>query len=78
MPLYTSLAKRASIIADEWPTGKFDGRANAHPCPPLATPLPLLSNIGKEQHERHLYNPSSHYLKYGEDTRETCAPYLDT
>jgi len=42
MPPYTSLAKRASIItADEWATGKFDGRANAHPGPPLATPLPL-------------------------------------
>ena len=35
----TSLAKRANIIADEWATGKFDGRANAHPGPPLATPL---------------------------------------
>jgi len=29
------------IIADEWATGKFDGRANAHPGPPLATPLAL-------------------------------------
>jgi len=27
------------IIADEWATGKFDGRANAHPGPPLAMPL---------------------------------------
>ena len=34
-----SLAKRANIIADEWATGKFDGRANAHPDLPLATPL---------------------------------------
>ena len=39
MPPYTSLAKRTSKIADEWATGKFDGRANAHPGPPLATPL---------------------------------------
>ena len=33
------------------------------------------SAIGKEQHENHLTNPSSHY---GEYTRETRAPYLDT
>ena len=39
---------------------------------------PLHSNIGKGQHEKHLYNPSSHYGKYGEYTRETRAPYLDT
>ena len=39
---------------------------------------PLHSNIGKEQHEKHLCNPSSHYGKYGEYTRETHAPYLDT
>ena len=39
MSPYTSLAKKASIIADEWATGKFDGRANAHPGPPLATLL---------------------------------------
>jgi len=38
----------------------------------------LHSNIGKEQHEKHLSNPSSHYGKHGEYTRETCAPYLDT
>ena len=39
---------------------------------------PLHSNIGKEQHEKHLCNLSSHYGKYGEDTREMRAPYLDT
>jgi len=39
---------------------------------------PLHSNIGKEQQEKHLCNPSSHYGKYGEYTRETRAPYLDT
>ena len=39
---------------------------------------PLHSNIGKEQHEKHLTNPSIHYGEYGEYTRETCAPYLDT
>jgi len=33
------LAKQANIIADEWATGKFDGRENVHPGPPLATPL---------------------------------------
>ena len=27
---------------------------------------PLYSNIGKEQHEKHLCNPSSHYGKYRE------------
>jgi len=27
---------------------------------------PLHSNISKEQHEKHLCNPSSHYRKYGE------------
>ena len=27
---------------------------------------PLHCNIGKEQHEKYLYNPSSHYGKYGE------------
>ena len=31
---------------------------------------PLHSNIGKKQHEKHLCNPSSHYGKYGEYTRE--------
>ena len=33
---------------------------------------PLHSNITKEQHEKHLCNPSSHYRKYGEYTREAC------
>jgi len=32
------------------------------------------SNIGKEQYEKHLYNPSSHYGKYAHKTH---APYLD-
>ena len=36
---------------------------------------PLHSNTGKEQHEKHLCNPPSHYGKYN---CETCAPYLDT
>jgi len=35
------------IIADEWATGKFDGRANAHPGPPLATPLPSVKEMHK-------------------------------
>ena len=35
---------------------------------------PLYSNISKEQHEKHLCNPSSHYGKY---ICETHAPYLD-
>jgi len=52
---------------------------------------PLHSNIGKEQHEKYLCNPSSHYGKYKEYAREMCpitentenilvkcAPYLDT
>ena len=39
---------------------------------------PLHSNIGKEKHEKHLCNPSSHYGEYGEYNRETRAPYLDT
>ena len=39
---------------------------------------PLHSNINKEQHEKHLCNPSSHHRKYREYTCETCAPYLDT
>jgi len=38
---------------------------------------PLYSNISKEQHEMYPCNPSSHYGKYGEYIRETCAPYLD-
>jgi len=38
----------------------------------------LHSNIGKEQHEKHLCNLSSYYGKYREYTRETRAPYLDT
>ena len=38
----------------------------------------LHCNIGKEQHEKHLCNPSSHYRKYGEYTHEMHAPYLDT
>jgi len=37
----------------------------------------LHSNIGNEQHEKHLCNPFSHYQKHGEYTRETRAPYLD-
>ena len=39
---------------------------------------PLHSNIGKEQHEKYLCNPSSHYGEYEEYTRETRVPYLDT
>jgi len=39
---------------------------------------PFYSNISKEQHVNHLCNPSSHYEKYGEYTRETRTPYLDT
>ena len=39
---------------------------------------PLHSNISKEQHEKHLCNPSSHYRKYGEYAREMRVPYLDT
>ena len=39
---------------------------------------PFHSNIGKEQHEKHLTNPSSYYGEYGEYTREMRAPYLDT
>ena len=38
---------------------------------------PLHSNIGKEQHEKHHCNPSSHYGKYEEYTHETSAKYLD-
>jgi len=38
---------------------------------------PLHSNISKEQHEKHLCNPSSHYGEYEEYTHETCASYLD-
>jgi len=38
----------------------------------------LYSNISKEQHEKHLCNPSNHNGKYGEYTRETLAPYLNT
>jgi len=40
--------------------------------------FPLYKNINKQQHEKHLCNLSSHYGKYGEYTREMCAPYLDT
>jgi len=32
-------------------------------------------NISKEQHEKHC-NPSSHYGKYGESTREMCTLYI--
>jgi len=35
----------------------------------------LHSNIGEEQHEKHLCKPSSHYGNYGEHIRETRAPY---
>jgi len=37
---------------------------------------PLHSSIGKQQHENHLCNPSSHCGKYREYTREMSAPYL--
>jgi len=37
----------------------------------------LHNNKSKEQHEKHLCNPSSHYGKYGKYAREMCAPYLD-
>ena len=36
---------------------------------------PLHSNISKEQHEKHLCYPSSHYEKYRRFTSETRAPY---
>ena len=32
----------------------------------LYSAISLHSNIGKEQHEKHLCNSSSHYGKYGE------------
>jgi len=38
----------------------------------------LLHSISKEQHKKHLCNPSSHYRKYGENAREMRTPYLDT
>jgi len=38
---------------------------------------PLHSNISKEQYEKHLCNPSSHYRKHGKYFFETCAPYLN-
>ena len=38
----------------------------------------LHSNIRKEQHEKHLCNPSSHHWKYGEHACKMCALYLDT
>jgi len=38
---------------------------------------PLYNNMSKEQHEKHLCNPSSHYRKYGEYSRETRASYLN-
>jgi len=44
----------------------------------LAMFCPLYSNISKEQHKKHLGNPSSHYGKWAEYTCEMCAPYLDT
>ena len=39
---------------------------------------PLHSNISKEQHNKHLGNPSSHYEKHGKFVLEMCAPYLHT
>jgi len=39
---------------------------------------PLHSNLDKEQHDKYLCNPTSHYSNYGEYTRETHAPYLNT
>ena len=45
----------------------------------LSYVCPLYSNMSKEQHEKHLCNPSSHYGKYGEySTSETHSPFLDT
>jgi len=38
---------------------------------------PLCSNISKEQHEKHLCNPSRNYRKYREYTLEMHTPYLD-
>ena len=38
---------------------------------------PLHSNINKEQYEKHLYNPSSHFIKYERFTHKTHTPYLD-
>jgi len=33
--------------------------------------------VSKEQHEKHLCNPSSHYVKYREYARETHAPRIN-
>ena len=54
------------------------GKPISQYAPYSAVFCPLHSNIGKEQHEKYLCNPSSHYGEYGEYTRETRAPYLDT
>jgi len=34
--------------------------------------------VSKEQHEKHLCNPSSYYGKYGEYIHEMHAPYFNT
>ena len=37
----------------------------------------LHSYISIEEHEKHLYNPSTCYAKYGRFTCEVHTPYLD-
>jgi len=39
LPLISPAKRANNIVADEWETGKFDGRANAHLGPPLVMPL---------------------------------------
>jgi len=65
------LVKRAPKIS-YWKTHSQYASYSAMFCP-------LYNNISKEQHEKHLCNPSSQYRKYGEYTRERVShTYLDT
>ena len=77
---FVALAKKYAggnenlIINFAWPYWKAISQYASY----SAMFCPLHNNIGQEQHEKHLGNPSCHYGKYGEDTRETRAPYLKT
>ena len=77
-PATTETEDTENVLVKRMPQRLIIGKPISQYASYSAMVCPLYRNISKEQHEKHLCNPSSHYGKYGEYTREMCAPYLDT
>jgi len=68
------MANTENMLAKRVPQGLIIGTPISKYASYSAMFCLLHSNISKEQHEKHLCDPSSHYAKYGEYACETCAP----